>query len=314
MPDEEADFAAPDVPAAAPPVTPPVQEPAPAQPAAVAPAQAAPPVSPHSRRMLNQALALGMTEQEIAECTAQDLRDEVHFRILTAQQQQQRQAPAPVVVPEPEEEINLGIDESQFAPELITAIKGLGKKQAVELKALKKQLADRELLDQARQEQQQLNETETFFSQYPAIYGAGAVSTLRAGCPEHLKRLAIFNTAKAIPGANWTAKLAMAHATINPQAAVKPAGYVAPNPTEPVTTVGERAIAAVADQNGTGRVTPEQWNAAGLVRPTDQAPTPQKKGVAKAKATFNKLMKDNGLNEEDLAGTPARDADDDGEF
>ncbi len=250
------------------------------------PKPAAPEPPKHSRKTLRMAHDLGLSQAQINSATPEQLDDFVYdanraamHRVAEAarqeairQAQQQRQAPAPV----PE---TLGIDESQFDPQLIGAIKGVKAEYKQHLGQLSQQLQyTQQILAQQTQAQQQAiaaqqqaaihNQLDAAFASRPEIVGKGPASGLKPGSPELQRRLAAIAVAQNDQqGGTLEDKIGRAMEAL-----------YGPKDKEP-----EVAPAVV-----------ERWNKGALARTTQRNSPPEAPGPKKAAKAVNEFLKKRG--------------------
>ena len=262
----------------------------PAPPAAAAP-EPPKPEPKHSKRLLRMATDLGMAAEEIASLSPDELDDEVYHRtreaaILARENRradtiEARGAPAPAASPPPAspaapENIDLGLDESQYDPGLLKIMKD----QAKELKRLQGELQHVRQREVACEQESTEEAIDRVFGElgasYEPVIGKGRGQELRADGAEFGRRIAIINEASRLAGPKATrnqviAKIGAAAKSLFAGLATAPS----PPTTPPVTPATEATPAAILEQRR------QDWNGAGLAKPTNREPQ-EPKGEAKA--------------------------------
>lgn len=263
-------------------------EPPPTPSAAAAAQPEAPPLAPrqrHPRLLRQEALEYGATPQQIDAAATDDLEDWVEYQRAESRRQQQRQ---PAAAAEPD--FDLGIDESLYEPDLINAIKRLGKSQAEEIKQLKQQLT----VSQQREAQRQAQSTGeaidgAFESLADSRYGTGSAVELQPGSSEMKLRGVLLGTAgidfnNPPPPRVLAKKLREAHELIYgkaPAPADEPPP-ASPSPTKPAPPKNPVNGQFVKPADAEKQAREEAWVRAGLAQPTQRNGAAEPKGPKRA--------------------------------
>jgi hypothetical protein len=227
--------------------------------------------------------------------TVNQMHRQIHaLRDTNARERQlsegQVRQPEPVPEAKPDE-FDLGIDnEADYDPKLIGALKKLGGTRK-EIDDLKKQLAQRDSRDFERDTRRTAAMIDAAFAampEYEKIFGKGAGSELGTDKPEMQRRIAVLRQAnidmREIGSVGQLrARLKAATDLIYPASMLtKPA-----NPYDVAET--PKPANGKADKS---RITPEEWDAAALARPTQRKGKELPKGDALAVAELTKKMRE----------------------
>ncbi len=251
-------------------------------------AEAAIPSSPHSPsahspRLVRMAKDLGLDDGEIESIPAERL-DEIVYHLNKQALSQARtnsiertlagaternivsQQPDPAVpAAQPTDEFDLGIDEAQYDPGLIKAIKAMGQRQEAKIKELESQLKVVNERQVQRTNETTANRIDRAFGKHAAHLGTAKGSELEEGSRDYQRRIAILtmvdrNKSKA----SLEAKIDQAVSALY---------------GEPAATPKKTQASAINDElEARGR----EWNAGALARPTQRQPTDMPNGSRKA--------------------------------
>ena len=252
----------------------------------------------HEAFLVQQAEEYGYSSEDIDEMSPAALRRVItqhrnHQRLLTEQftkqySLDQNKVRQPVEAPKPPEEdtIDLGLDENQYDPQLIQAMKKLAGARNAEIKELRQKLDERDQRDQQREGLRLESIIDNAFSslgdKFEKVFGRGAGRDVsqndQAG---YRRRLAVLRDAQ-INAQNMTP--AQIKAKIRDSVELMFPGTA-------------EAYAEVTQQGGPNgpasapRITPEQWANGAVAKPT-QRRGEEPKGDAKAIKNLTARMKE----------------------
>lgn len=288
------------------------------------PAPPAPPSHPHY--LIENALELGLSQQDI-DRTPTDRLSEVVFhthKAMLREMREQRRAdvvqaakdqppPAPAqastgVVP-PEEAIDLGIpNEDDFAPELLGMLKRVVGGIRKELAEVKGQLAGYQQREFAREAETNADMADRVFARYKHALGDKGRRDLTADSPEYQRRMAVIrNVAADTSNLPLEAKLDK-HAAL-----LFGAGGSSPEPARATPVQPPAPSRKVRPQRPDGTFMSdaeiadlERWNSGATARPTARVGAPEPNGEAKAKQSVEDFFRERGEGEgeEDLDQFP----------
>ncbi len=286
------------------------------QPAAVSPAAApvAPPepVTParprHSKRVLRMAEQFGISQAEI-DATEPEALDEALVLLqrqllddrqrLVAQPARMKPAeadenPAAPAAPAKPAAFDLGLtpeDEADLHPSLTKALKTLAAK-INELESLKGAVGTIQQREQRREFESFQQRCDAAFAKYEVVLGKGTFSEQEPNSVALRRRQAVLDTAqrdnqkipfeKRVERAVETLFGTVAQA---PAAASSPAAAAAPAPTP------EQLLTRDSQGRITGRITPDQWNAAATARPSHRETPALPPGKERAEKFVGEQMK-----------------------
>lgn len=268
-------------------------DPQPAAADASLPAPAEPAAPKHSGRLVRMARDLGLSDEEINSTPTEQLDDIVYHlnrqalqsareasRTETFHQSQDRRA-APQeepVAPEAPDEYGLDLDESQYAPGLVRALKEVAGKSKREIEALQKQVRSLEEREKNRQQESVTRQLDRLFEKAdkPTLFGKGGRHELAAEGPEYMRRIAVLSAMDRMKEGTLAEKFQRAVTMLYGQA---------PQPSEPAN--GNQ----LSDQQ-------KRWNDAALAKPT-QRQSEEPKGEAKALKSAARYMRENGIGDAD---------------
>lgn len=252
----------------------------------------------HEAFLVQQAEEYGYSPEDIDEMSPAALRRVItqhrnHQRLLTEQftkqySLDQNKVRQPVEAPKPPEEdaIDLGLDEAQYDPQLIQAMKKLAGARNAEIKELRQKLDERDQRDQQREGLRLESIIDNAFSsmgdKFEKVFGRGAGRDVsqndQAG---YRRRLAVLRDAQ-INAQNMTP--AQIKAKIRDSIEL-----MFPGTAEAYAEVTQDKKVT----NGTlsPRITPEQWSEGSVARPT-QRRGEEPKGDAKAIKNLTARMKE----------------------
>ena len=243
--------------------------------------------SQHSRHTVQQALDLGWSDEEIAATAPEALADQVYKAtraalrvsreqtredsLMQATERRSSVVPrAPVqAVPEAEEEVNLGIDEKLFDPDLMGALKKLEKERRAELKALRAEVAELRTAEAFRQDMSNNARIDRVFAKHEKILGKGRGDDFDHSSPEFQRRLSVLalvdrDKSKAPIAAKIDKAVSILFGT-----------------QAPSTEVPQRRGPS-----------PEQWANSVVERPTQRSGAAEPKGEEKAMRTAAALLQE----------------------
>lgn len=240
------------------------------------------PASPHSKYLTTQAQALGMTAEEIAEYSSDDLRAHITAtRIEKAGIHRQPEAPPSTPTPsvqtaEPEDDLG---EVEDFDPRLVKILKAVvGRVASLEsLKPLIEQshgFAQSELRRRGETMAQALDREFTKVNM-PELFGTGPMKDLD---PKSLtvkrRNMLVEEAAKDAPGGIPT-KESFYTAMKTLFGRESHVDETEPQPKPKAKANGEAP-----------RISPEQWEQATVAKPTQRQGAPEPNGIAKAKKTY----------------------------
>lgn len=275
----------------------------------------------HPKGLVRRAAELGMSEQEISEASTTQL-DSLVYHLNQQSLAEARTASQAAVLDRVRSdrdtsgaaatqqdagagsgevgggapEFDLGINEDDFHPDLVRVLKKMHGEQMAKIKALEAQVLGLAQRDNLRTQETTNEKIDRVFEQLgdDANFGKGPVSDLTAEDPAYARRIAVLNEARRMSGAK--AGLAAQLANIK-KAAERLYGSRAPAPpprtAPPSPASSPTATASAANGN---RITPEEWQAAGLARPTNRE-TDEPPSTKKAERAVASYMKENGMND-----------------
>jgi len=252
-------------------------------------------VPKHEAYLVQQAEEFGYGPEDIEELSPQALRRVItqhrnHQRLIADQFSKQHaidqnKVHVPVEAPKTEDDdIDLGLDEAQYDPQLVAAMKKLARSQSQEVKSLKAQLAERDQRDQQREGLRLESIIDGAFSsmgdKFEKIFGKGAGRDVsqkdQAG---YRRRLAVLRDAQ-INVQNMTP--AQIKAKIRESVEL-----MYPDTQEAYGEVVKQG----ASNDAPSRITPEQWANGTVAKPT-QRKGEEPKGDAKAIRNLTARMKE----------------------
>lgn len=154
----------------------------------VEPVAEQPKVFAHTQRMLALAGRYQINPHVAAAMSPAELQQEIGERQLEAREQaiEQLVRPKAPATPEPEPEIDLGINEADFAPEVVTALKGIAKRAA----AAEKKAQQLETEHKQFREQQTV---QSFRAQVDPVFEKLGLGDAKPGSPAQAKQNAILH-------------------------------------------------------------------------------------------------------------------------
>lgn len=189
-------------------------------------------------------------------------------------------------------EFDLGISEEDFHPDLVKVLKKMHADSSAKIKALEAQVAGLAQRDNLRVQETTNEKIDRVFQQLgdEANFGTVPVAELSADDPAYARRIAVLNEARRLSGPK--AGLAAQLGNIKKAAQRLYGTRETPPAATPSPTVTPGTVAKPA-ANGS-RITPEDWQAAGLARPTQREieDPPSQKKAERAVANY---MKENGM-------------------
>ncbi len=267
--------------------------------------QPKPPQTPkhdHPGYLVEFAKDFGFTDEEIASTPTETLgrnvailrkRDEARQKQIMSEfavsNVRPAQPPAPPPPPEPEPEINLGIDESQYSPEMVALVKKIG------VDGMKENRRLRAELEQVKTQQAQIQQTATanhldsafdLVDGFDHVYGKGSGTELEQTDPISISRR--IETIKAVAHTFQVNPYRLSPKALAAKIQAYSDGiYKSNKPAAPAKPAEHDPYAgAVPTPDGNGhakRFTEEQWAAAGSAKPTARAggsePDPTQKAV-----------------------------------
>jgi len=264
----------------------------------LAPAEAVP--SQHSPRLVRMAKDLGLDDGEINSIPADRIEDIVYHLNKQALAQarshsiertlagaternivnQQSDPVAPAA--KPADEFDLGIDEAQYDPGLIAAIKKMGKSQDARIKELESQVSAVTQREVVRANETTADRIDRAFSKHETHLGKGKGRELAEESRDYQRRIAILAMVDRDKG-KGSLESKIDHAVTNL--------YGAPAPAAPA----KPAAAADDPELETRR---RDWNNGGLARPTQRQPSDMPNGTRKAEKSVAAQLKEMGAVEE----------------
>lgn len=268
----------------------------------------------HSPRVVAQAKALGIDEEEIQSLSPRDLRESVRDilferAIQTRETNQHNAHSAPAVPSAPsapveparneQDELDWGQDEEgnplkeSDYPKHVAALMKTVHDQAKRLKAIESSLGQvRGYVEgQARQTQAQI--ADKFFAQHPDLFGEGTVDDVDRESVEFERRALVIGKAMKLDAkVPFPQRLKKAAALFGVTEKAKPAPA-----SEPSYEGGEDEPIPAK-----GRITPEQWKAGRLGPATSRNGSPEPKGDRRAAKGVARLMSEKGWSADDLGG------------
>ena len=253
------------------------------------PADAAPLIK-HPSSLIKMALDLGLSDDEIAGTSGDQLSQVVYHlnkqaMKLAGEYSQERALSTatdrvagdrtvrtdPAVPPAPEQdEFDAWATQAGLYPELLSELQRL-RSEVKELKTLKGEFNDIKTHHQAQQRETLTEQLDRAFSRHENVLGKGRRSEIKDGSPEHLKRMAVL-------------------------------GLVEKDSTKaPLQDKIDRVVKALYGEPQVPDVLQqrrEMYNGAGLAQPTQRLGGTEPKGDKKAMATAHRMMKEQGLLDE----------------
>jgi hypothetical protein len=246
--------------------------------------------SPHSPRLVRMAKDLGLDDGEIASFPV-DRLEEVVYHLNKQALSQARQssiertiagaterglggqqpdpsAPAAATTPAATEDFDLGIDETQYDPGLIAAIKKMGAAQEKKIKDLESRLEQVNQREAVRANETMANRIDRAFTKHETHLGKGKGRELEEDSRDYQRRIAVLamvdrNKSKQ----SLEAKIDLAVKNLYGEPAAAPA----------------RKPATVLNQDDDGlEDRRREWANGGLARPTQRQPSDLPNGTRKA--------------------------------
>jgi hypothetical protein len=315
-------------------------DPKPAQATAPAPAptepkpQAAEPPAPkHSARVLRMAKDFGIADAVIKGTTPEALDElvyDLHSRSLAEAREANRAgalrgasergpsstAPGPGSTPVPrpgtppaEDAIDWGEEtlpdgkkvkftEDEIAPAIVHVVRSL-KREITELKG---KLTATEQREQERQFSSVADEADGAFDSLGGIFGKGTRHDLTPGSAEHTLRLALLADLQATPPSEKRVRDAIVARARAKYPSLFPAGAETPHPAAPAKPLPPRAQDGTFTRPAAAGATAEDYEAAGLARPTQRNGKAEKGARAAEQAAAN-WMNNNGYDPETIEKT-----------
>jgi hypothetical protein len=249
------------------------QEPEPAP--AAAPAQ--PAAIQHPRYLVNMAIDMGFTQEEIATTPSDTLGRMLQViqsrqRLQPQQQQPQQQQQAVTAPPEPEEEIDLG-DTSDFTPEVIALVKRAAtaavKAATKRIKPVAEQVDELRQLDQMRTHEQRNEKLDQLFTglgaDYSAHFGSGSGKQVKQNNPTAFR-----NRLEVV-------------AALDVMRASRPG-----TDEEHMAKVVKLLFPVEAKGDTTAKQ--QEWQEGGVARPTNRKPAAEPPGPAKARKAVAEFL------------------------
>lgn len=214
-------------------------------------------------------------------------REAQRQRTLSAEYQLQnprvpQPAPAP---PQPEPEIDLGIDEAEFGPEIVKVLKKVKGDSIKEARALREELAQVKAQQAQVQQTATANHLDAAFDlvgdEFKHIYGVGSAGEIGQSDPDSVTRRVSDIKALMAKGINPFA--------MSPKAlAGKIKQYAAPlykvtAPAKPVVDpYADAGVPTPTNGKTKPRISQEEWDNAGLAKPTSRKGAAEPDGTEKA--------------------------------
>ncbi len=258
----------------------------------------------HSPRLLRIATDIGIPEAEANGMSGEALESAIHTaqRFLLEERSQRvikQPEPDSFTKPaiEPVSEIDWGKDEDgnpftekNYGEPVARAIKS-----AHQFEALEKRLAAVEAFQRQAAQGRLLSRMDKLFNEHEGIYGKGPTGSLDPSGAEYARRQSLFahlnmlaqGKKQTTPEADFAKIHGLLFASFSP---AKPAEKPAHEPSKN------------GHANRVSEFTPEEWNEGGLSKPTHRQPAPEPKGLAAAKKTFVRGMREAGLDEASALG------------
>lgn len=248
------------------------------------------------RRLAEQA---GFEAHEIQATAPDQLWDRVHTAMRAREVELSRsrrvetisnaRVPEPPPAPPPAAEDDFDLPENDFDPRLVKLARGV-KQLREENRRLREEMGGLGQREQAREGVALIRRLDRWFSKNPEQYGQGSGAAL-AGRPDSPEAAAFLRKRNRVIAAALAdrspaeieEKLDAIHADFHP-ATPYPQAAPAPGPAP--------------------RVTPQQWDAAGLVRPTQRAGAAEPKGDQRAMKAVAQFQRDNGVADPDMDQFP----------
>lgn len=202
----------------------------------------------HDSNLVGLALDLGIPQDDIDALDSRGLS--ILIRRLAKPAPITQDKPAP---PAPEDEYDIGIDESQFDPDLVKTLKS----QAREIKALK---AEREQERAASRHLAAMDAADRLFAEKASVFGKGTYKDVKKESAEFKRRAAVFDYAQKLPTGSMEERLAEAISTLYGHQEAEPEAKKAKT-----------------------RYSNEEWDAGGSAHPTSRKGAAELPGVEKAK-------------------------------
>ena len=239
------------------------------------------PQAKHPGFLVQQALDFGIDESEMAEMSTPTLYKAVNRHLVRERQIAQSFAkqrdlegarvPQPAPAPPVEEDFDFGVDLSDFDPRLVAALKKAAKAPQDELKALRASVQEKEQRDAVREVSGNIEMLDAAFAKLAnPLLGDGAGHTLAADPSkkaEFQRRIAILNAA-GITDVRQVNRLTIMK--LLREANELLFGATTPAAADP--------YAAALNGKPKPRVSPEEWAAAGVARPSHRNGSPELKG------------------------------------
>ena len=251
----------------------------------------------HSKIQLKAAADFGLSEEETNEMSPGELsrfiaiaaRNEKKENSQRARDEQGRFLPAGAQLPaqEPAPAVNqLDGLEDEIPAENYPKFHGILKAMAARIAQLENHVAGLGQREAIRENETRVQKIDRMFNELnaEALFGKGTRDELSEDNPEAMdRRVAVLDMVGRMKEGTFEQKFKKACKTLYPSvsAAIPPS----PNSTQ----------TAPKQTTKTGRFTEDQWNAAGLPRPTQRSGAPEPKGVSKAEKSVAKMLSDNGI-------------------
>jgi hypothetical protein len=232
----------------------------------------------HPEALALLAADLGISQDEIDAATSDGLAMAIRHVMRANAQKTEPKAEA-----EAEPDIDLGLDESQYEPGLIGAMKKLARESAKEIKALKEELGQVRESEKARVSQENARRVDRVFESlgpdFESHFGKGPGLELAPESAELARRVSVLNFARQMKGDKpFDQKVKTAAGLLFP---------AAPKPTPPAADIEK----ILKDRQG-------EWQNGGVAKPTHRDTKELPKGPSKAKQTFMREAKAAGLVED----------------
>lgn len=253
--------------------------------------------------LVEQARDFGFSDDEIGEMSVNVLgktinqmhRQQHALRNSFARERQisDGQVRAPEPKPPEEPDVDLGIDnEADYDPKLLGALKKLARANRDEVKALKGELAQRDMRDRERGNRRSVAMIDAAFAalpEYEKIFGKGPGTQLGSDKPEMRRRIAVLRMANVdkseiVSVAELKAQIKQATEDLYPSSFISPEA-------DPYAAADKKP-----EKNGKAkpRITEEEWADGALARPTQRKGADVVKGDALAVANMEKRLRDKG--------------------
>lgn len=278
--------------------------------------QAQTPTPPkHPGYLVEFAKEFGFSDEDLAATSTEDLgrnvailrsRDQArHQQLMTEFRvtNQPAAAPPPPPAPEPEPEVNLGIDESQYSPEIVALVKKVAGDGVKENRRLQKELHE------VRQQTAQMQQTATanhldaafdLVEGFDHVYGKGSGSELELSDPVSINHR--IDTIKAVAHINKIDPYRISAKALAKKIQDYSDGlYKSNKPAAAAPPAHDPYAGAGTTEEGNGhakRFTAEQWAAAGTSKPTARVAASEPDGTDKAVAAVAARQRELGIDSE----------------